>query len=290
MYAIGQYGFPPKMDDILRSFGEMREMGFSYVEAEGIGYENLDQVIASRRELKRILDGEGLKLADFAVLLSDVISMDRTVREKAFEYFKRGAETAAFLGSPNLWIDSYFPPLTVMQGVLPTDELVYGQSFRVLVPDDFSWTSFWDNFVASIAELCSIAKSFGLRFLVEPRVGEVISNSDAMIRLSGLIADPNLGFILDVAHQHAQKEIIPLVIEKMGDLIQYVHVADNDGRDNRHFEPGTGNVDWDEIMRLLKKRNYDGFFAIDLEKLPDMKESFVRSKLFLERYAKRYGL
>jgi len=76
----------------------------------------------------------------------------------------------------------------------------------------------------------------------------------------------------------------------MGDLIRYVHIADNDGRDNRHFEPGKGNVDWDEVMRVLKKRKYDGFFAIDLERLPDLRDAFLRSKRFLEDMAARYGL
>lgn len=290
MYAIGRFGFPPKIGDVFTAFREMRDMGFTYVEAEGIGYENLDQVIGERDEIKRALQGEGLRLADFAVLLPDVISMSTAVREKSFDYFKRGAETAALLGSPNIWIDSYLPPLEVRKGVVPTKDLVYGQEFRVSIPEGFSWERFWENFVSSVSELCAIAESFGLTFLIEPRVGEVISNSDAMIRLASIINNPNLGFILDVAHQHAQKELIPLVVEKMGGLIRYVHVADNDGRDNRHFEPGKGNVDWEEVMRVLKKRRYDGFFAIDLERLPDLRDAFLRSKLFLEDMAARYGL
>jgi sugar phosphate isomerase/epimerase len=109
MYAIGRYGFPP-------AIREMKEMGFEYVEAEGSGYENLDQVIDQRREIRNICDGEGLKVANFAVLLPDVISMDGKVRDKAFSYFERGVQTAAYLGSPYIWIDSYFPPLEVRKG------------------------------------------------------------------------------------------------------------------------------------------------------------------------------
>ena len=120
MYAIGQYGFPPAIANVLKAIREMKEMGFEYVEAEGIGYENLNQVIEQRREIKKICDGEGLKMANFAVLLPDVISMEKKVREKAFEYYERGVETAAYLGSPYTWIDSYFPPLEVQKGVVPT--------------------------------------------------------------------------------------------------------------------------------------------------------------------------
>ena len=101
--------------------------------------------------------------------------------------------------------------------------------------------------------------------LVEPRVGEVVANSDAMLRMIEQVNDDNLGVILDIGHQYAQKELIPLSIEKLGRHMKYVHIADNDGRDNRHLVPGNGTVDWDEVFRLLKLKSFDGYFSVDLE-------------------------
>jgi len=290
MYAIGQYGFPPEIQNVLRAIREMKEMGFEYIEAEGIGYDNLEQVIDQRGEIKKICDGEGLKLANFAVLLPDVISMEQKVREKAFSYFERGVETAAYLGSPYTWIDSYFPPLEVQKGVVPTDGLVYGQEFRVKISDGFDWQQFWDSFIAAISHCNQIAGSNGIGLLVEPRVGEVVANSDAMLRMIEQVNDDNLGVILDIGHQYAQKELIPLSIEKLGRHMKYVHIADNDGRDNRHFVPGNGTVDWDEVFRLLKRRGFEGYFSVDLEQLPNLKEKFLATKRFLEDCAHRYGL
>ncbi len=109
MFAIGQYGFPPSLENLLKAIREMKQMGFEYIEAEGI-------------------------------------------------------------------------------------------------------------------RCNEIAKSSGVEFLIEPRVGH----------------------------------------------LRYVHVADNDGRDNRHLVPGHGTVDWEEVFRLLKRKSFDGFFSIDLEKLPDL--------------------
>jgi len=290
MYAIGQYGFPPAIANVLKAIREMKEMGFEYVEAEGIGYENLNQVIEQRREIKKICDGEGLKMANFAVLLPDVISMEKKVREKAFEYYERGVETAAYLGSPYTWIDSYFPPLEVQKGVVPTEELVYGQEFRVRVPESFEWQKFWNSFIEAITYCNRVAKSNGIGLLVEPRVGEVVSNCDAMLRMLEQVNDDNLGVILDIGHQHAQKELIPLSIEKLGPHMKYVHIADNDGRDNRHLVPGNGTVDWDEVFRLLKRRDFDGYYSVDLEQLPDLRNKFVETKRFLEEYEQRLDL
>ncbi|HBR35346.1 MAG TPA: hypothetical protein DD734_11980 [Firmicutes bacterium] len=73
-------------------------------------------------------------------------------------------------------------------------------------------------------------------------------------------------------------------------MLKYVHVADNDGRDNRHFGIGDGNIDWDAVFTSLKQIGFDGFYAIDLEKLPDLGKKFVENKEILEGYAKRYNL
>jgi sugar phosphate isomerase/epimerase len=290
MYAIGRYGFPPAIGNVLKAIREMKQMGFQYIEAEGIGYENLEAVIAHRGEIRAICQGEGLEVANFAVLLPDIISMEGGVRERAMEHFSRGAETAAFLGSPYVWIDSYFPPLKVHRGVVPTEGLVYGQEFRVSVPEEFRWPRFWSSFVEAVRRVTAIARSQGVGLLVEPRVGEVVSNSEAMLRLVEAVADDNLGLILDTAHQHAQKELVPLSVEKLGAHLKYVHVADNDGRDNRHFEPGRGTIDFREIFRLLARRSFDGYVSVDLEKLPRLREKFVQTRGFLEGLARELGL
>jgi sugar phosphate isomerase/epimerase len=290
MYAIGTYGFPPKVADIYKAVREMRALGFQNGELEGIGYENLAQVITQKEEIRQAYRDAGVTISSFAVLLPEVISMDPRARRKAMDWFRRGAEAAAFFESANLWIDSYFPPLELLSGTLPTTELVYGQGFRVRIPPGFSWEEFWNRFVDAVAECTGIAKEHGLPLLVEPRVGETVSTSDGMLRLWDAVRDENLGFILDVAHQHAQKEMIPLAIEKLGRHMKYVHVADNDSRDNRHLPPGSGTVDWDEIFALLARRGFDGFFAADLEKLPDLGAEFDRTRRFLERMALTHHL
>ena len=54
MYAIGQYGFPPAIENVSRALRDMKEMGFDYVEVEGIGYENLDQVVDQRDRIRNL--------------------------------------------------------------------------------------------------------------------------------------------------------------------------------------------------------------------------------------------
>ena len=290
MYAIGNYGYPPSLENMFKAIEEMAALGFEYIELEGLGEENLRQVIAHTTDLKQHCTNHGLKISNFAVLLPEIISMDPGVQHKAFDLFKQGTETAAALNSPYVWIDSFAPPLKVIEGQFLSNELTFGHQLRVEVPSGFSWERFWDNFVTAVRKCTEIVKASGMTLLVEPRVGEVTSNSEALIRLSEAVADDHFGVILDTAHQHAQKELLPLSVHKLGNLLKYVHVADNDGRDNRHFGIGDGNIDWDAVFTSLKQIGFDGFYAIDLEKLPDLGKKFVENKEILEGYAKRYNL
>ena len=290
MFAIGKYGFPPSLPDMLKAIPEMAALGFEYVELEGVGFENLQAVIDNREQFRDVLRGAGVKLSNFAIILPEVVSEDPAIAEPALAAFTEGVRTAAYLGSPNVWVDSYFPPVEVVSGTLMTEQIVFGQQPRIRIPDGFDWPRFWEHYVRVMKRCTQIAREHGVQLLVEPRVGELTSNSEALLRLLDAVDDDNLGVILDTAHQHAQKEMLPLSVEKLGRHIRYVHVADNDGTVNRHFEPGTGNIDWEETFLALKRQGFDGYYAVDLEQLPDLEQCFVRGKQFLEAYAVKLGL
>ena len=290
MYAIGKYGFPPQLHQMIQAIKEMADLGFENIELEGVGFQNLRQVIDNRDRLKEAIQQAGVQVVDFAPLLPEVISLDDNVRGRAMALFAEGVETAAYLGSPFVWIDSYFPPLELVGGKPLTQEIAFGQEYRVRIPKGFHWDRFWEHFVGVVRRCNEIAKENGVQLLVEPRVGEVTPNSDALLRLVEAVDDDNFGVILDTAHQHAQKELLPLCVEKLGRHIRYVHIADNDGTVNRHLEPGAGNIDWEGVFLALKKVGYDGYYAIDLEKLPQLGKKFVESKRFLEDYAKEFDL
>ena len=290
MFAIGKYGFPPSLPNMLKAIPEMAGLGFEYVELEGVGVENLQAVIDNREQFRDVLHGAGVKLSNFAIILPEIISEDPAVAGPALAAFADGVRTAAYLGSPNVWVDSYFPPVEVVSGTLMTDAIVFGQQTRIRIPPGFNWPKFWEHYVRVMKRCTQIARENGVQLLVEPRVGELTSNSEALMRLLDAVGDDNLGVILDTAHQHAQKEMLPLSVEKLGRRIRYVHVADNDGLVNRHLAPGTGTIDWEEVFLALKRQGFDGYYAVDLEQLPDLEQCFLRGKQFLEVYAAKLGL
>jgi sugar phosphate isomerase/epimerase len=290
MYAIGKYGFPPSLPNMLKAIPEMAALGFDYVELEGVGFENLQAVVDNREQFRDVLLGAGVKLSNFAIILPEVVSENPIGAEPALAAFAEAVRTAAYLGSPNVWMDSYFPPVEVVSGTLMTERIVFGQLPRIRIPAGFDWSRFWKHYVRIMKWCTQIAREHGVQLLVEPRVSELTSNSEALLRLLEAVDDDNLGVILDTAHQYAQKEMLPLSVEKLGRHIRYVHVADSDGLVNRHLVPGTGSIDWEEVFLALKRQRFDGCYAVDLEQQPDLEQCFVQGKQFLEAYAEKLGL
>ena len=290
LYAITKYGYPPSIENTFKVLGEMKNLGFEYVELEGVRRDNLMAVYEARHELKRFTDGEGVKVVNFCPVLPDSVSVDKKVRKQSWDLFKRAIEIANHFGCYTIQGDSFTPPLK-FKGDSPYKESIsYGKHFTVEVDPKFKWERQWDAMVESFGFMAREARKAKLKFCVEPRVGEMLSNTDAILRMMDHVGDDNFGAVLDTAHLNAQKEILALSVEKLGKRIFFVHAADNDGRVNDHVAAGRGTVDWDGIFLGLKKHKFSGYLAIDVGMVPDIDDQYRESFDFLKKQAAKYKM
>jgi sugar phosphate isomerase/epimerase len=291
LYAISKYGYPVPVSAIPGALQEMATLGFHYVELEGASaYDNLREVYHERHALKALCAALGLQVVNFCPVLPELVSLDGRVRARGFELFQMAIDLAQYFGCATIQIDSYTPPLRFIGEQPYKDMLNYGLEFRVAVDAAFSWTEQWSVLVETFQRCAALARTAGLPFCLEPRVGEMISNSDALLRLMDHVQAENFGAVLDTAHQHAQKEILPLSVEKLGSRIMYLHVADNDGRINEHRALGEGTVDWEGVFLALNKHHFTGYVAIDIGRLHDMDAAMRRSLAYLQEMLPRLGI
>ncbi len=87
--------------------------------------------------------------------------------------------------------------------------------------------------------------------------------ADEMLEL--LSADERLRVCFDVNHlltsngsTHAE------CIQKLGDKIVTLHLSDYDFIDERHFLPGNGLINWNEVITLLEEADYAGPFMYEV--------------------------
>jgi len=294
LYAISKYGYPVAVPDMFKALEEMAALGFRYVELEGMQGPNLREVWESREALQTKCDELGLKVINFCPVIPDLVSLNPQQRKRAIEEeFALAIRIADYFGCETIQADSYTPPFEFIGDQPYKDMISFGLQYRVVIPPEFNWQQQWDVLVDTMTRCSLMAWEAGLPFCLEPRVGEIVSNTDGMLRLMDGVdaADPlageNFGAVLDTGHQHAQKEILPLSVEKLGRRIFYLHVSDNDGRVNEHRALGEGTIDWEGVFQALQKFHFSGFVALDIGRVPDLDDSIKRSRRYLKALLER---
>lgn len=293
LYAIDRYGFPPSIPDTLTAFREIKQLGFDYAELEGVSGPNIEAVYEHRFEIKKLVTEIDLKIVNFVPVIPELRELDEEKRAYGRELFAKGVEIAKTLGTEFVQIDSFPACLECLDGVQYEGENVtnYGARYRYRLSPEFSWDRQWEVFVDSVKWCARQAAAAGLKLIVEPRVGEIVSNTDAMLRLLDAVDEPNLGAILDTGHQYAQKEILPLSIAKLKDRLFYLHLSDNDGTRNDHLVPGEGTIDWVHFFEALQIIGYSGYGGLDMAKTKeDLSTSYLKARDIFEQYARQAGL
>lgn len=290
LYAISLFGYPPSLEDTFQAIRRMRGLGFTAIELEGVRRDNMLEVAERRREIKALCDDLGIEIINFCPILPDIVSPDGRARREALDLFRLGVEIAQDFGCQTVQTDSYTPPLRFVGDQPYNSAIEFGKQFQVQVDPQFDWNQLWATLVESVRSCAALMEGSGMALTLEPRVGELVANTDALLRLMDAVDSPIFGAVLDVAHLHAQKEILPLSVEKLGTRIRFVHAADNDGRDNNHLAPGRGTVDWSGVLIALKKHGFNGYIGLDVGGVPDLDAQYAEGAAFLTNVSRTVGV
>lgn len=292
LYTIIKYGYPPKPADDFKALGEIGKLGFHYLEMEGLGREHAETVLKNKAEYKSALSANGIHVHNFCVVEPDLVSLDKTKRNLAYENFKRISEVGIYLGTETLHLASYAPPVNYRGKVpyqLDEGDYSFGDRFALSIPDGFSWPKVWENLVESCRFCAEVAKSYGKTVIMEPRVGEIICSVDSMIRLINDVNMENFKANFDTGHFSAQRENVNLALMKLEGMYENIHIADNNPENAEHLAIGDGTIDWYEFFRILKNMNYDGYLGLDLGGREKLADSLIRSREYIIKVAASTG-
>ena len=53
------------------------------------------------------------------------------------------------------------------------------------------------------------------------------------------------------------------VIRKLGDMVEVLHLHDNDGVTDQHKIPMTGTINWDEVIKAIKDVGFSGWYDLE---------------------------
>lgn len=103
------------------------------------------------------------------------------------------------------------------------------------------------------------------------RVPRYLADPEDLIDLvdSLHVSYDNVGIVWDFGHANLMNWDQPECLEMIGKRLIATHVQDNYGVVDDHLLPYLGNIEWEPIMKTLKKIGYEGAFAYETHKMTD---------------------
>lgn len=148
-----------------------------------------------------------------------------------------------------------------------------GATVAYVVPGmdgDSETLSYYAKIVAAVAEE---AASLGLKLCIEHFPGKALPTAAETLAFIGDIGHPNLYLLFDIGHIQMSGEDPVATIEAAGAKLGYVHLDDNNGRDDQHLSLLDGVLTEATLSRTLaalEDIGYGGAISLELNpSLPD---------------------
>jgi len=143
----------------------------------------------------------------------------------------------------------------------------------------------WERAVKAFQELADYALSCGIRILLEPisiHEHKYILTTQDGIRTCQAVDRSNFGLVLDVYHMNIQDSDMLESFREAGELCWHVHISDQ----NRKW-PGSGVLDFNKIISVLKEIDYDGYVSTEILPWPDPDTAARSSIETLRKYIEK---
>ena len=144
--------------------------------------------------------------------------------------------------------------------------LIVASGFRV---EGMSEEEHFANAVSVLKRAAKMAEEAGVVLVLEPLNTQLFAamylvSTPLALDIIEAVDSPNLKLLYDVHHSAVMEEDLKEVLYGRAHLVAHVQIAGTPGRN----EPGTGHLDWRQIMADLDELGYRG--PIGLEYMPTM--------------------
>ena len=238
MYKIGFS--TPSHDELCEDFFKnCKDAGISHIEI------SLSDELSRKlnyNEIKKWAQKYGIVLWSFHLPFwpfSEIDISKPELAEKTIEYLKGYIDKASQIGIDKFVIHASGEPI--------------GENERPLRMETAK---------KSLATLAEFADARGAKIAVEnlPRTCLGRNSSDIKELLS---AHPSLVSCFDT--NHLLKQDFCEYLDEVGDTIITLHVSDYDFKDERHWLPYEGKIDWQKMLEKLKELNYSGVWLYEID-------------------------
>lgn len=128
--------------------------------------------------------------------------------------------------------------------------------------------------LAPIAEEAKVMLALEALNTVVDHAGNHLTSTRAAAELIDMVNSPFIKILYDVYHMQIMEGNIINTLKAYIDAIGYIHIADVPGR----HEPGTGEINYPNVIKTLKELNFEGIIGFELTPLGDSEKAVCRIK------------
>ncbi len=185
------------------------------------------------------------------------IEPEPNYRRVRIDHTLRALSLCAELGAPHITTE-------------PGGPLAPGQSRQAAI----------DLFVEVLKPLAEHADNLGVLLLIEPEPGLLLETTDQYLEVADRLDAPSIGLNFDVGHAFCVSEDLPRSIAKLAPHIRHYHLEDiAASRVHHHLVPGTGAIDFAEVVGAIQRTGYDGWLTVELYPFLDDPDAAARGAL-----------
>src|SRR5262245_4237664 len=245
------------------AFSTNAYLRFSFDEAArriaAIGYEGLELLAdvphawpagllpSSKQQIREAMAKNGLAFSNVNAFMMNAIAdrrqpywypsfidPERQYRQVRLDHTRRALSLCAELGAPHITTE-------------PGGPIAPGQPRQDAI----------DEFVEVLKPLAEHAEKCGVMLLIEPEPGLLLETSDQYLEVAERVNAPSIGLNFDVGHAYCVSEDIPRAISKLAAHIRHYHFEDIAAtRVHHHLVPGTGAIDFAEVIAAIRETGY----------------------------------
>ena len=114
--------------------------------------------------------------------------------------------------------------------------------------------------------------------MIEPEPGLLLETTDQYLEVAERVNAPSIGLNFDVGHAFCVREDLPASIAKLAPHIRHYHFEDiASSRVHHHMVPGTGAIDFAQVMAAIRGTGYDGWLTVELYPFLDDPDGAART-------------
>jgi hydroxypyruvate isomerase len=157
--------------------------------------------------------------------------------------------------------------LSALRESIPVYNMLEASGMIVLIgenTDEISRQQQKENIYACLSDAAEAAEKANITLVVEPlndidRQNYCMPYAADLLEILNRVDSDHVKMLYDMYHQSVMEDFSLDVIRENIHRIGHFHVADCPGR----HEPGTGKVDYVEILRQISQLDYDGYIGLE---------------------------